>query len=79
MSAYTYVNKDTCIACGACGAAAPDLFDYDEEGIAENILPGDNNLGIIEVPASLLDDLDDAENGCPTSSILVSNQPFHNS
>ena len=23
------VDKDTCIACGACGASAPDIYDYD--------------------------------------------------
>jgi ferredoxin len=76
MAKYTYVNKDTCIACGACGATAPDLFDYDDEGLAENVLPGDDNRGIIEVPVSLHDDLDEAEQGCPTASILVSTTPF---
>lgn len=76
MGKYTFVDKDTCIACGACGASAPDIFDYDEDGLAENILSGDNNRGIVEVPENLLDDLDDAEQGCPTASILVSNKPF---
>ncbi|MCY9401711.1 ferredoxin, partial [Bacillus haynesii] len=27
MPKYTIVDKDTCIACGACGAAAPDIYD----------------------------------------------------
>jgi ferredoxin len=75
MAKYTMVDKDTCIACGACGAAAPDLFDYDEEGIAEAIL--DNNQGITEIDSDLEDELLDAEEGCPTESIKVSNQPFH--
>ncbi len=35
---------DTCIACGACGAAAPDIYDYDNEGIAFVIL--DDNQGM---------------------------------
>ena len=30
MAKYTIVDKDTCIACGACGAAAPDIYDYDD-------------------------------------------------
>ena len=25
MAKYTIVDKETCIACGACGAAAPDI------------------------------------------------------
>jgi ferredoxin len=76
MSAYTSVDKSTCIACGSCGSAAPDLFDYDDEGLAENILEGDHNRGIVEVPEQLLDDLDDAQQGCPTASIRVENVPF---
>ncbi len=35
---YTIVDQDTCIACGACGAAAPDIYDYDDDGIAYVIL-----------------------------------------
>ena len=38
MTKYTWVEKDTCIACGACGATAPDIYDYDDEGLAEVIL-----------------------------------------
>lgn len=26
MAKYTWVEKDTCIACGACGATAPDIL-----------------------------------------------------
>lgn len=75
MAKYTMVDKDTCIACGACGATAPDLFDYDDEGIAEAIL--DNNQGVTEISDDLIDDLIDAEEGCPTESIKVSDHPFH--
>jgi ferredoxin len=74
MAKYTMVDKETCIACGACGAAAPDIFDYDEEGIAEVIL--DNNTGTEPVSEELEDDLIDAEEGCPTESIKVENEPF---
>jgi Ferredoxin len=76
MAKFTMVDKETCIACGACGAAAPDIFDYDDEGLAENILEGDNNLGIVEVPEELYDDLEDAFSGCPTGSIKVADAPF---
>lgn len=45
MAKYTWVEKDTCIACGACGATAPDIFDYDDEGLAEVIYENDGNRG----------------------------------
>lgn len=74
MAAYTMIDQDTCIACGACGATAPDIFDYNEEGIAYAVL--DNNAGVTEVPEDLKEDLEDAVDGCPTDSIKVSNEPF---
>ncbi|RYL94858.1 ferredoxin [Sporolactobacillus sp. THM7-4] len=75
MNKFTIVDKDTCIACGACGASAPDLFDYDDEGLAFALL--DNNAGNTPVPDELLDDLADAFEGCPTESIRVSEDPFN--
>ncbi|SDM73607.1 ferredoxin [Fictibacillus solisalsi] len=74
MATYTVVNQETCIACGACGASAPEIFDYNDEGIAFAIL--DDNLGITEVPHELEEDLKDALDGCPTDSIKVSSEPF---
>ncbi|MFJ8460610.1 MULTISPECIES: ferredoxin [Lysinibacillus] len=71
MAKFTRVDQDTCIACGACGASAPDIFDYNDEGIAFVIL--DNNQGCQEVPIDLYDDLEDAMEGCPTESIKVAN------
>ena len=70
---YTIVDMDTCIACGACGAAAPDIYDYDDEGIAYVIL--DDNQGTMAVPEELLEDMEDAFAGCPTDSIKVESQP----
>ena len=77
MAKYTWVDKETCIACGACGASAPDIFDYDDEGLAGVIYGGDNNTGTTEIPEDLYDDLQDALDGCPTDSIKVSDQPFN--
>ena len=74
MSKYTIVDKDTCIACGACGAAAPDIYDYDDEGLAYVIL--DNNQGIAEVPEILEEDMEDAFEGCPTESIKIADEAF---
>lgn len=65
----THVDKDTCIACGACGATAPDVFDFDDDGIAYNIL--DDNQGTAEIAEDMQDDVRDAADGCPTDSIKV--------
>jgi ferredoxin len=74
MAKFTIVDKETCIACGACGAAAPDIYDYDDEGIAFVTL--DDNQGIVEIPDVLLDDMMDAFEGCPTDSIKVADESF---
>lgn len=74
LSKYTVVDQETCIACIACGAAAPEIFDYNDEGVAFVIL--DENEGTAEVAEGLFDDLDDAVEGCPTDSIKVETSPF---
>ncbi len=74
MPKFTIVDQDTCIACGACGAAAPDVFDYNDDGLAFAVL--DNNEGRAEIPKELYDDLDDAQECCPTDSIKVADSPF---
>lgn len=74
LAKYTIVDMDTCIACGACGAAAPDIYDYDDEGIAYVIL--DDNKGIEAVPEELLEDMEDAFEGCPTDSIKIADESF---
>ncbi|MCT2537418.1 ferredoxin [Aquibacillus koreensis] len=75
MAKYTIIDKETCIACGACGASAPDIYDYDDEGIAYVLL--DNNEGTTKIPSILEEDMLDAFEGCPTGSVKVSNQSFH--
>ncbi|WP_166242452.1 ferredoxin [Paenibacillus turpanensis] len=77
MAKYTWVDKETCIACGACGATAPDIYDYDDEGLAEVIYEGDNNRGVMEIPDDLFDDLQDAADGCPTDSIKIAEEAFN--
>ncbi|UOQ47548.1 ferredoxin [Gracilibacillus caseinilyticus] len=69
MPYFTWINKETCIACGVCGASAPELFDYDDEGIAFGLR--DDNKGDEEVPSDLIDDLLDAHESCPTESVKV--------
>ena len=41
--------------------AAPDIYDYDDEGIAFVIL--DDNQGTAEVPEELYEDMEDALEG----------------
>ena len=65
----TFVEKDLCIACGACGAVAPDVFDYDDDGIAYNIL--DNNQNTAVIPEDMEDDVRDSADGCPTDAIKI--------
>ncbi|MEK3786259.1 MULTISPECIES: ferredoxin [Paenibacillus] len=77
MAKYTWVEKDTCIACGACGATAPDIYDYDDEGLAEVIFNGDENRGVIAIDEDMYDDMQDACDGCPTDSIKIADEPFN--
>ncbi|WP_158738080.1 ferredoxin [Alteribacillus sp. YIM 98480] len=74
MGKFAIVDKDSCIACGACNCVAPEIFDYDDEGISLNIL--DDNQGNIEVPEKFYEDLEEAEEGCPVQCIKVAEQPF---
>lgn len=74
MAKFTTVEQGTCIACGACGASAPYIFDYDEEGLAYVLL--DENTGTVAVPEDLQEDLEDAIDGCPTGSIKIANEPI---
>lgn len=74
MAKYTIVDQETCIACGACGASAPDIFDYNDEGFAFVHL--DDNEGSAQVDEDLYDDLEDALDGCPTDSIKVAEHPI---
>ncbi|MGP7818777.1 ferredoxin [Niallia sp. 01092] len=74
MGKFTIVEKDTCIACAACGAIAPEIFDFDEDGLAEVTL--DNNTGTATVEEEMYDDLMEAQDSCPAQSIKIEDQPF---
>uniref|UniRef100_UPI00210C5F3C ferredoxin n=1 Tax=Staphylococcus aureus TaxID=1280 RepID=UPI00210C5F3C len=65
---------DTFIACGASGAAAPDISVYDDDGIAFVIL--DVNHVAAEVPEELYEVMEDAIDGCPTDSIKIADESF---
>lgn len=72
---FTIVDKETCIACGACADVAPEIFGQDAKGHSHVLL--DNNQGTVEVPEELFDDLYDAYEGCPTESIKLGDTPFN--
>ncbi|HLS08601.1 ferredoxin [Lentibacillus sp.] len=75
MATYTIVDQETCIACGACGATAPDIYGYNDEALAYVVLDG--NEGTSVVPEDFEDDVLDAYEGCPTDSIKVAEKPFY--
>ncbi|WP_405101370.1 ferredoxin [Oceanobacillus sp. FSL H7-0719] len=72
---YVIVDQETCIACGACGAAAPKIFDYDDEGLS--FVKVDKNTGTLKIKNKLYDDLLDAHEACPTLSIKIGQVPFN--
>jgi len=47
MKTYTIVDRETCIACWACFVTAPEVFDYDDDGIS--FVYFDKNQGKVEI------------------------------
>ncbi|RDD52648.1 ferredoxin [Nanoarchaeota archaeon NZ13-N] len=64
MKVKVSVNKETCIACGACIAVAPEIFKWGEDGKSEPI------NDIIE-DGELINKAKKAASVCPTNSIKV--------
>lgn len=74
MAKYTKINQDTCIACGACSAEAPDVYGETSTGIAFSLL--DDNKGTTVLAEDFLEDVEFAIEGCPTESVLLQDSPF---
>ena len=55
------VNPDVCIGCGACQAIAPDVFEINDDGIAQEISE--------EVKEEFVEDATVAKEGCPVNAI----------
>lgn len=53
------VDKNKCIGCGACTAIAPNVFEFDDDGLAK------------AVSNTVNDDVKTAAEGCPTEAITV--------
>ncbi len=68
------VDRENCIACGACWSDCEEVFEENlEDGltdIAEKYRVGDD-LGVGEVPEDLRDCVQDAADGCPEEIIHV--------
>ncbi|QFP79682.1 ferredoxin [Latilactobacillus graminis] len=72
---YSKVISERCIACGLCQLKAPDLFDYDQEGIA--FFKPDHNRGCIPIedPKERIA-FKTAYTACPTGAIVRQSVPF---
>lgn len=55
------VNQDKCIGCGACPSLVPDVFDFNDNGLAETIVD--------IVPDNLKEEAMDALKNCPVEAI----------
>lgn len=55
------VNKGVCIGCGLCAGVAAAVFAIGDDGLAENVLG--------EVPADLMDAVNEAKDSCPVGAI----------
>ncbi|MDD4334613.1 MAG: ferredoxin [Desulfotomaculaceae bacterium] len=55
------VDQELCISCGACIDVCPEVFDWNEDDKAHNIVD--------EVPAALEDQANEAKESCPTDAI----------
>lgn len=55
------VNQDVCIGCGACQAVCGNVFEINDDGLAETIVD--------EISDDLKEDAIDAKEGCPVGAI----------
>lgn len=65
----TKIIREDCIACGNCNAICPDVYDYDEDGIAYCIID-DNNM-TEEVTEKYRSLVLEAKDNCPTEAVFV--------
>ena len=74
MALYGRVDRPECIACGLCQMLAPDLFDYDQAGIA--YYKPDRNTGTKALDDQAKIHFRLAYKRCPTHAIKRSDHPF---
>ncbi|MDF2820440.1 MAG: ferredoxin [Clostridiales bacterium] len=57
------VDPDLCIGCGLCPSVCPEVFQMNDDDLAEAYVD--------EVPDELFKEAEDARDGCPTSAISL--------
>ncbi|HWQ71788.1 MAG TPA: ferredoxin [Desulfitobacteriaceae bacterium] len=57
------VDPDTCIGCGTCPAICPEVFQMNDNGLAEAY--------VNPVPSSLEETAQEAADGCPVDAIHI--------
>jgi len=57
------VDPDLCTACGLCEEIGPEIFEANEEGIAE--------VKLDEIPEELQDTAREAADQCPVEAITI--------
>lgn len=65
----TKIIREDCIACGNCNAICPEVYDYDEDGIAYCIV--DNNEMKDEILEKYYSLVLEAQENCPTEAVYV--------
>ena len=65
----TKIIREDCIECGNCNAICPDVYDYDEDGIAYCIV--DNNEMKDEILEKYYSLVLEAQENCPTEAVYV--------
>ena len=55
------VNQDKCIGCGACPSLVPEVFDFNDNGLAHTIVE--------TVPENLEEQVKEAKENCPVEAI----------
>ncbi|MBR5773314.1 MAG: ferredoxin [Clostridia bacterium] len=58
-----HVNKDGCISCGICITIAPEIFQFDSDGVAEPITDS--------IPSAELPIAEKARDSCPVNVIDI--------
>lgn len=55
------VDQEKCIGCGSCVGISPDVFEFNDDGLA--------NCVENEIPEELVEEAADAQNSCPVGAI----------
>ena len=60
------VNQEKCIGCGACPSLVPEVFDFNDDGLAHVIVE--------QIPEELEEQTIEALENCPVGAIEKTNE-----